>query len=131
MDELFEIKSNDNSCVIRIINYGTHNLLVTISKGGLIAKAQVYKDMNTGLDTYFEDLANNWRGWNGTKKWTAFEGELEISASTDKTGHVTFDIELCEGMPAIWKVIIHFAVDAGTLEKLAEDARSFESEISN
>lgn len=35
-----------------------------------------------------------WRGWDGKKSWRAIEGELEIDATSDRTGHVTLVVRI-------------------------------------
>jgi hypothetical protein len=71
-------------------------------------------------------MAANWRGWTGAKTWSSLEGELQLSAEADRTGHVTLLIDLCEGAPAVWSVTLQVVIEAGKLGDLARAAREFE-----
>jgi hypothetical protein len=42
----------------------------------------------------FEQMANDWDGWDGEKSWGAMEGEYNLVATSSKTGHVTLSAEL-------------------------------------
>jgi hypothetical protein len=75
------------------------------------------------LDTYFADLAAQWRGWEGNKEWEA-DG-LAFAASHDGLGHVTLDVIL-ESPPSladVWRVRVSLRLEAGTLDRLAREAR--------
>lgn len=49
---------------------------------GMSAAATVYVYGDDGLPTYFEDLAEQWRGWAGARSWSSLEGQLSRTPST-------------------------------------------------
>jgi len=74
----------------------------------------------------FEDVAQNWSGWSGVKSWTAMEGECRLSATSDSTGHVTFQFEISRvERPQSWSTQVSVVVEAGQLERLAAEAHEF------
>ena len=42
----------------------------------------------------FNEMATHWKGWKDRKFWGALDGELEIEATTDATGHVTLKVTI-------------------------------------
>ena len=70
---------------------------------------------------YLTDLAKNWKGWEGPKRFETTESELSISATHDGRGRVEFQIDMRRHP---WSVRNVISVDAGDLERLAADTRS-------
>jgi hypothetical protein len=79
-----------------------------------------------GLADYFASLATNWKGWSGPCDWTSLEGDLSLSAESHRTGHIHFHVHLNHGAPPYWELDFGLGVEAGELERLAEEARAFE-----
>ena len=78
------------------------------------------------LGGYFEDLAAHWQGWEGSKEWSTLEQELLLAATHDGRGHITLRIVLHGGVyPHDWKVWASVATEAGLLDRIASDCRSF------
>jgi len=105
---------------------GSEYFRVTIRGHNLSASSKVYAfdPFNAGLTKFFEDLAENWKGWNGEKKWTSLEGELNLVCTTDGLGHIAIEAILFEGFDG-WSVRNTFYVDAGQLEQLASVVKKF------
>ena len=75
------------------------------------------------LDAYFRELAKQWRRWKGDIEWEALG--LRLAARHDGSGHVTLDATLDEDYVAAdrWRVRASLALDAGSLDRLAVEAR--------
>ena len=74
----------------------------------------------------FDELASHWTGWKGAQQWRSAEGELQITATMDATGHVTLSFELpASTKSAVWSTAVRVRTEAGRLESLAEGARRF------
>jgi Family of unknown function (DUF6228) len=74
----------------------------------------------------FEELASNWKGWEGVKTWLAIEGELELRATCDRIGHVTVAVSISPHVHAgQWSALAGVTIEAGQLERLATEARLF------
>src|SRR5439155_8609528 len=72
------------------------------------------------------EIAVQWSGWAGAKSWRAMEGELNISATADSTGHITLHFELPGSVvPPCWSASISVVVEAGQLELLSREANAF------
>jgi hypothetical protein len=67
----------------------------------------------------FEQIANDWRGWNGEKGWGAMEGEYSLTATFAKTGHITLEEY------NLWTVTAKIDIEAGQIENLAKKAKKF------
>jgi hypothetical protein len=102
---------------------GSEYFRVAIRSSNLSASAQVYawEPRADGLEQFFEDLAANWRGWDGEKKWTSLEGELSLVCTSDSLGHIAIEVTLYDG----WSVRDVFYVDAGQLEQIVSDIKKF------
>ena len=90
-------------------------LSVSVAGPDLCASRQVYEGYAEGFSTlarYFVQLAENWRGWKGSREYTSIEGDLRIRAIHD--GHVTLQVLLWESrVPSGWRVEAEVRVDAG------------------
>jgi hypothetical protein len=75
----------------------------------------------------FGELASSWRGWQGVKTWLSLEGELEIQATSDSTGHVTllFKVPAYAAGGLSWSAQCSVVVEAGQLERVAQESHEF------
>lgn len=73
----------------------------------------------------FDEMARDWKGWRNDKTWTALEGELALTASSDRLGHVALLVVMhdCWGA-ADWRLGATLHVEAGRLDELARLVRS-------
>ena len=78
-----------------------------------------------GLDQFWRELAEDWRGWEGTRSWRSLEGELELSATSDRLGHVELEVRLDEGAPFQWRVYGMISLEGGQLDSIAAAAQTF------
>ncbi len=94
---------------------------------GLFASRTVQQDYASGfadLADYFERLAQDWKGWRGSREWRSLEGELQISAVHD--GHIRLELELRGPFPQDWLVRCEIALEPGEqLSAAATDLRAF------
>ncbi len=94
------------------------------------ASTRVYAYLHgPSLPNFFHELAENWKGWTGSKDWSSLEGELSLACTSDRTGHVTIDVEFRHFVsPGPWKVRGELEVDAGQLEAVSTAAKKFFSQ---
>src|ERR1700691_5899488 len=77
------------------IRYPVEYLRASLSGSGLKASATgVYLYDAQGLAQFFQDMAANWKGWEGEKTWSSIEGEFGLAATSDRLGHITLRIRL-------------------------------------
>ncbi len=98
-----------------------------ISDHNLFAAAQVYAghapSHPAGL---FADMAARWSGWPDAPTWDSLEGELSLSCTQDRLGHVAIRVELRSGhMDDAWRVEATVMAEAGQLEAIGHRAASF------
>ena len=98
------------------------DLIVTAELPGLRAGKRVWDfDGWSGLLSFFDELAHNWRGWHGEKTFDSIEGDLRLTAKHD--GHVRIAFELREFAGATpWRAQGELALDPG--EELTAAAES-------
>jgi hypothetical protein len=100
--------------------------LVTVTGADLLASAEVaHIGGGDGLNAYWADLAESWRGWSGEKAWRSIEGDLDFSATSDRTEHVTLKVTLAYRAPWRWQTQAILAIEAGQLDGFAAGALAF------
>ena len=126
MAESFQILSRDDHSSLRLEAHDRNYFIADLRGLNLGARARVGTYMSGGLAELFGELAADWRGWDGQKAWRSLEGELQLTATADRAGHVTLLTRLREGAPPLWSVELTLVVEAGQLEQIAREARAFE-----
>ena len=58
------------------------------------------------LATYFEDLSDSWRGWEGAREWASVEGDLRIHAESDPLGHCYLSFDVQGGPDPSWRASV-------------------------
>lgn len=99
-------------------------LSVTVTGPDMVASRQVYAGWEGGFTTlasFFGDLADDWRGWQGVRVFESIESDLRIEANHD--GHVHLRVSLWEStVPDGWRVRAEVRLDAGeALSRAAAD----------
>jgi hypothetical protein len=90
------------------------------------AEALVSSYFATDLGVFFGDLAANWRGWKGERRWGSLEEEFWLSALSDSTGHITLRCFLRAPYTGFhWEVNGALELEAGQLDSLAADVAAF------
>ena len=129
MVESFTVQSRDDRASLELLPYDRDYFLAALRSSGLEATARVGSYMSGGLGAFFAGLAGSWKGWEGTRTWSSLEGELELQAKSDHTGHVFLSVRLHYGAPARWQAEVELVLEAGQLDRLASDAREFEAAV--
>ena len=97
------------------------SFLVSIKNRELRVETRASSFMSASLSHYFQDIADNWRGWDGKKKWGTLEGEFELSATSDKTGHTRLAVFLRAPYTGYhWELRYALELEAGQLESIAK-----------
>jgi hypothetical protein len=126
MKDTFEINSVTGSNRIEVTAINRDVMAVTLTGANLSASAEVaHLGGGDGLDEYWANLAKNWRGWSDENIWRSLEGDLVLSASSDKRGHVWLTVTLSNGTPLTWQAEAILAIEAGQLERIASLALAF------
>ena len=102
---------------------GWCSFLLTLEGYGLTASVEVYDHISLsivpepslgdrtgtfGLTRLVARTAEEYTGWEGEKRWESMEGQLVISAVSERTGYATFTVEITEG----WRAAIILRLDA-------------------
>jgi hypothetical protein len=127
MTSPFVIKSSKNSLVLEMRAEKTDSIVAKLSGFGIQVETFVSTYMSRGIGAFFTDISENWDGWSGNKEWGSLEGEIKLKASCDRLGHIFLSVQLANEAPPIWEVQAELLLEAGQLEKIAKEARTFES----
>jgi hypothetical protein len=94
----------------------------------LLAETRVHlgpPEVEASLPALFADLAAQWRGWQGERTWEAYEGGLRIALTHDGVGHVNASVRLREANASTWSVHAQIPLDAGQLDRAAQELAAF------
>ena len=98
----------------------------TVVDANFRASSRVYAYGAGNIADLFEDLARNWRGWEGEKSGGSIEGDLCIDCESDRLGHTFARVTLTSGpYDRCWRAEVTIRLDAGQLDGLAKQARQF------
>lgn len=102
-----------------------------LSSGSLGAELEFYEPNLSSLTTFFGELADQWRGWEGEQTWRCLEGEVALSATHNGLGTVALKAGLRSGThtdagPA-WSASAFLYLDAGGLDRLTDEAERLAS----
>lgn len=70
-----------------------------------------------GLTQLVADTAEEFAGWEGQKRWESLEGQLVVSAVSERTGHAVFTVEITEG----WRASITLRLDVEQRKRWARE----------
>jgi hypothetical protein len=131
----FEIHSTDDDGKLLVVGavprgltgYDGCHFDVSLVSTPLSASVRVYDIQPQNWSAFFQDLATNWKGWSGEKKMESLERHLAVVATSDSLGHISLRVKLRDIIPgtADWRAEGTLVVEAGQLERLANDARKF------
>lgn len=95
-------------------------------RGPVTASMEAYDIAPHRWAEFFADLAANWRGWDGSKAHESLEGHVKITATCDRTGHVTAVVVLRgDSSGDGWRVEDSIHLEAGQLEGIASAAKQY------
>jgi len=127
----FEIRSTDGAIlrfgdIRRLPEDNGHrmgDLTVTLVSKPISAVCRVAYAELAGWSRFFADLAEDWRGWEGQKRWKEFE--LELSGTADGKGDVALRVVLQDREGRVWRAETLMRVEAGQLEDMAKAAADY------
>jgi hypothetical protein len=137
-DDTLEIKSASGRSALEINAWRTDDparrfdyLDVTLTAAGLRASTRVYNflhaDHLVSLPSFLRDVADNWRGWRGEKRWESVEADLKLTCTSAPLGQVTVVVELDSSAddPFVWNARGSLVLESWQLELLAGRAKRF------
>ena len=134
VQEQLEIRSNEAGAFLLIQRDGRGSphddlndgyWMAALSCGPLQAALRFYEIELGGLADYFAALADDWRGWNGQRRWVSLEDDVELVATHDGLGTITLTARLrTEAFSQHrWSAAAQLVLDAGGLDGIARDAK--------
>ena len=101
-----------------------YSFTARIELSGLVAEARVHDRGTSSLPDLFEQMAREYRGWDGEKRWDAMEDQLSLTCTSDRTGHALTLVRLRPNNYDSWEVEAHFQIEAGQHEGIARHLRA-------
>ena len=92
---------------------GSEYFRVTIRSQNMSAFTNVYSfdPFDYSLKKFFEELAKNWKGFDGEKEWKSLEGEFTLICISDNLGHFAIrsiirnNLDSCKKHRKLWKLL--------------------------
>ncbi|HEY9403883.1 MAG TPA: DUF6228 family protein [Pyrinomonadaceae bacterium] len=138
MSDTLEIKSARGTGALEIAVRQTDDparrldqLDVILTAGGLRAAARIYNldyggqgDAHT-LPAFLQDVADNWRGWPGEKRWESIEGDLKLICTSMTLGNINVVVELRSygDEPFDWEARCKLVLESWQLDSTAAQAK--------
>lgn len=120
------IKSAQNGVTVEFFDRTANCYSVRVQGHIFHGTLCVYDDAQVYLAAFFNDLAENWRGWQGKKEWETLEGNMSLSATCDSLGHTYLSIYLRADSDLFgWGLSTTLLIEAGQLEHIAEQITEF------
>ena len=75
------------------------------------------------LANFFKSMANDWKGWQGSKSWASIESDFELEATNDGTSSVELSFSLRKNVGADddWEFKGKIKLELGTLDNIANE----------
>ena len=124
MSESLILRSSADSTQLSLSRIDQHTVLAQLRSTELQASAQLDGLAVIPFSEFFADLAENWRGWPGTKEWKNVEETLVLVASNDCHGHISLVVDLRSRLGERgWFVRSRIVLDAGQLDHVPAHGR--------
>ena len=107
---------------------GSETYHVTFRENGIEAGIGVYafEPNDNSLPRFFAELAEQWKAWEGVKKWSSLEGEFEITCEHDGLGHIGTTAKIHSNQHGNgWTAELRFDFAAGELDGIAGEVKRF------
>ncbi len=124
MDDFVTIKSANDATRLTFGNAAAGSFTTTLESARFSGRVEVSTYISGSPSRLFEEIAREWRGWDGEKDWAALDDELRLTASSDHTGHTTLVVVMHDhDSPENWRLEAKLVLEAGQLEDLARAVR--------
>ena len=107
---------------------GSEYYRVTLRENQFEVSSLVYAfdPKDDGLAKFFTGLANDWKGWDGSREWSSLEGEFQLECEHDRVGHVVIRATLHSNPYGYgWTGQIRFEITPGELEAVSAEVAQF------
>jgi hypothetical protein len=126
MDASVIIKSAHDGTALKLCNRSGEYFEVHLEGPNFRGATKVWDYEPAHLRQFFSDLAANWRGWDGKREWASIEGEMSLTATIDRTGHISLSVRIRSGpYPFDWTMSAVLLIEAGQLDQIAASVITF------
>ena len=93
--------------------YAGGSFEVVLEGDGLSARRSVFIFAHSDIGLFFAELAEQWRGWLGSKLWESPDHDLVIEAKFRAGGHVEMTFAAQDGPLPTWRAEVTVEVEGG------------------
>jgi hypothetical protein len=86
---------------------------VELTAPGLHVAGSVFVFTFSGLPEFFQEMADEWRGWAEPKLWASPNHDLSISAQSTHQGHTRLTLTVRDGAYSTWSASLEVEIEAG------------------
>lgn len=128
-----QVVIRSDKAILEIASSTTEYITVKFNSDGVCVETNPFIHTD-GLDLalYFQELADHWNGWDGSKIWKSVEGDLQFDATYDMLGNVNLKVALIKNQGSLseWKFFGAVRIEVGSLDAYAKSFRSLFASIS-
>jgi Family of unknown function (DUF6228) len=114
---------------IELSSLENHAFSLELHHENFTASSKVWESYDGGFESliqFFETLAHDWQGFDGTRTWEPAEPGFTIPEAThDGLAHIVVTFRLSSTGVDRWSVQADVPFDAGLLPQIASDLRRF------
>ena len=122
---MFLLRSVEDNVSLELLPHEDDHFRARLRDGLLDAEVLLDSYQPHDLPAFFEGLAREWRGWAGERTWSSLEGDLSLTATADRAGHVSIRVALVGGPLQRWSAETVLMIEAGQLEAIAAEESAF------
>ncbi len=105
--------------------------VATIEDTGLNATKYIDAFLAEALAGLFEEMAANWKGWQGILGAETVDHDLSLACRSDSTGHAFATVKLRDQKEHGWVASITVRIDSGQYPNIAQQLKGFFGLIRN
>jgi hypothetical protein len=130
MIESIVIQSSDSSARFTIspVTGDSDYFVARIEDSGLRATKRIDVFLAESLVGLFEEMAVNWKGWQGTLGAETIDHDLSLDCKSDSTGHAFATVKLCEQNEHDWVASTTIRIDSGQYANIAQQLKALLSQ---
>ena len=119
-----ELEFSEKENLSRLAGQEYFRVIIKSKQLSSFTDVYAFDPFDSNLVGFFEDLANNWKGFNGEKEWSSLEGEFILGCTSDNLGHFALEVTIRNNEDTRYARKTFF-IESGQLEKIAQEVRNF------
>ncbi|MFW7381046.1 MAG: DUF6228 family protein [Oligoflexus sp.] len=130
---LDQVVIHSDKAILEIASNKSEYITVKFSSDGVHVETNPFIHTDgQDLALYFQELADHWNGWDGSRIWKSVEDDLQFDATYDILGYVNLKVSLIKNQGSLseWKFVGVVRIEVGSLDPYAKSFKSLFASIS-